>query len=59
MKTNASSMAGLPRLPRSGRQQVLHSVHRALVNRADAIVEVTGNNVKMTRPIEDLVFDEK
>ena len=25
----------------------------------DAIVEVTGNNVKMTRPIEDLVFDEK
>jgi hypothetical protein len=25
----------------------------------DVIVEVTGNNVKMTRPIEDLVFDEK
>ena len=25
----------------------------------DAIVEVTGNNVKMTRPIEDLVFDEE
>ena len=25
----------------------------------DAIVEVTGNEVKMTRPIEDLVFDEK
>jgi hypothetical protein len=25
----------------------------------DAIVEVTGNNVEMTRPIEDLVFDEK
>src|SRR6185295_10488908 len=25
----------------------------------DAVVEVTGNNVKMTRPIEDLVFDEK
>ena len=24
----------------------------------DAIVEVTGNNVRMTRPIEDLVFDE-
>jgi len=27
--------------------------------RLDAIVEVTGNNVEMTRPIEDLVFDEK
>jgi hypothetical protein len=25
----------------------------------DAIVEISGNNVKMTRPIEDLVFDEK
>ena len=25
----------------------------------DEVVEVTGNNVKMTRPIEDLVFDEK
>ena len=25
----------------------------------DAVLEVTGNNVKMTRPIEDLVFDEK
>ena len=25
----------------------------------DAVVEVTGNNVKITRPIEDLVFDEK
>ena len=25
----------------------------------DAVVEVTGNTVKMTRPIEDLVFDEK
>jgi endonuclease YncB( thermonuclease family) len=25
----------------------------------DAVVEVTGNNVEMTRPIEDLVFDEK
>jgi hypothetical protein len=25
----------------------------------DAVVDVTGNNVKMTRPIEDLVFDEK
>ena len=25
----------------------------------DAIVEVTDNNVKMTRPIEDLVVDEK
>ena len=25
----------------------------------DTIVDVTGNNVKMTRPIEDLVFDEK
>jgi hypothetical protein len=25
----------------------------------DAVVEVTGNNVRMTRPIEDLVFDEK
>jgi hypothetical protein len=23
------------------------------------IVEITGNNVKMTRPIEDLVFYEK
>lgn len=25
----------------------------------DAVVEVNGNNVRMTRPIEDLVFDEK
>jgi endonuclease YncB( thermonuclease family) len=25
----------------------------------DAVVEVTGNTVTMTRPIEDLVFDEK
>jgi hypothetical protein len=25
----------------------------------DAITEVTGNTVKMTRPVEDLVFDEK
>ena len=25
----------------------------------DTVVEVDGNNVKMTRPIEDLVFDEK
>jgi hypothetical protein len=25
----------------------------------DAVVEVTGNTVKMTYPIEDLVFDEK
>jgi hypothetical protein len=25
----------------------------------DAVVEVTGNKVKMTYPIEDLVFDEK
>jgi hypothetical protein len=25
----------------------------------DAVVEVTGDEVKMTRPIEDLVFDEK
>jgi endonuclease YncB( thermonuclease family) len=25
----------------------------------DVVVEVTGNTIKMTRPIEDLVFDEK
>jgi hypothetical protein len=25
----------------------------------DVIVEITGNNVKMTRPIEDLVFYER
>jgi hypothetical protein len=25
----------------------------------DAVVEVNGNNVRMTRPIEDLLFDEK
>jgi hypothetical protein len=25
----------------------------------DEVVQVSGNNVKMTRPIEDLVFDEK
>ncbi len=25
----------------------------------DAIVDITDNNMKMTRPIEDLVFDEK
>ena len=25
----------------------------------DVIVEITGNNVKMTRPIDDLVFYEK
>jgi hypothetical protein len=25
----------------------------------DSIVEVDGNNVRMTRPIEDVVFDEK
>jgi endonuclease YncB( thermonuclease family) len=25
----------------------------------DAVVKVAGNNVRMTRPIEDLVFDEK
>jgi hypothetical protein len=27
--------------------------------RLDVIVEITVNNVKMTRPIEDLVFYEK
>jgi len=25
----------------------------------DAVVDVTGNSVKMRRPIDDLVFDEK
>ena len=25
----------------------------------DEVVQVSGNNVKMTRPIKDLVFDEK
>ena len=25
----------------------------------DEVVEVTGNNLRMTHPIEDLVFDEK
>jgi hypothetical protein len=25
----------------------------------DEVVEVNGNNVRMTHPIEDLVFDEK
>ena len=50
---------GLPRLPRSGRRQVLHSVYRALNHRAGRHRGNTGNNVKMTRPIEDLVFYEK
>lgn len=49
----------LPRLPQSAADKffILSTGHST--NGLDAVVEVSGKNVKMTRPIEDLVFDEK
>ena len=54
------SMAGLPRpfLDQAADKFFILSTGLSTTG-LDAIVEVTGNNVKMSRPIEDLVFDEK
>jgi endonuclease YncB( thermonuclease family) len=53
------SMAGFPAFLDQAADKffILSTGHST--NGLDAVVEVTGNNVKMTRPIEDLVFDEK
>jgi hypothetical protein len=53
------SMAGLPAFLDQAADKffVLSTGHST--TGLDAVVEVSGNNVKMTRPIEDLVFDEK
>ena len=53
------SMAGFPALLDQAADKffILSTGHST--TGLDAIVEVTGNNVKVTRPIEDFVFDEK
>ena len=53
------SMAGLPAVLDQVADKffVLSTGHST--TGLDVVVEITGNNVKMTRPIEDLVFDEK
>jgi hypothetical protein len=54
-----SSMAGFPAfLDQAGDKFFILSTGHSTTG-LDAIVEVDGNKVKMTRPIEDLVFDEK
>jgi hypothetical protein len=54
-----TSMAGFPAfLDQAADKFFILSTGHATAG-LDAVVEVTGNNVKMTRPIEDLVFDEK
>jgi endonuclease YncB( thermonuclease family) len=53
------SMAGFPAfLDQAGDKFFILSTGHSTTG-LDAIVEVDGNKVKMTRPIEDLVFDEK
>jgi hypothetical protein len=53
------SMAGFPAfLDRAADKFFILSTGHSTTG-LSAVVEVTGNNVKMTRPIEDLVFDEK
>jgi hypothetical protein len=53
------SMAGFPAFLDQAADKffILSTGHST--NGLDAVVEVTGNTVKMTHPIEDLVFDEK
>ena len=53
-------MAGLPRpfLDQAADKFFILSTGQSTTG-LDVIVEITGNNVKMTRPIEDLVFYEK
>jgi endonuclease YncB( thermonuclease family) len=54
-----SSMAGFPAfLDQAGDKFFILSTGHSTTG-LDAVVEVDGNKVKMTRPIEDLVFDEK
>jgi hypothetical protein len=53
------SMAGFPAfLDQAGDKFFILSTGLSTTG-LDAVVEVVGNNVKITRPIEDLVFDEK
>jgi hypothetical protein len=53
------SMAGFPAFLDQAAEKffILSAAHST--TGLDAIVDVPGNNVKMTGPIEDLVFDEK
>jgi len=53
------SMAGFPAFLDQAADKFLILSTGHSTTGLDAIVEVTGNTVKMTRPIEDLVFDEK
>jgi hypothetical protein len=53
------SMAGFPAfLDQAADKFFILSTGHSITG-LDAVVEVTGNTVKMTRPIEDLVCDEK
>jgi hypothetical protein len=53
------SMAGFPAFfDQAGDKFLILSTGHSTTG-LDAVVEVTGNTAKMTRPIEDLVFDEK
>ena len=53
------SMAGFPAFLDQAADKffILYTGHST--TGLDAVVEVNGNDVRMTRPIEDLVFDEK
>ena len=54
-----SSMAGFPAfLDQAADKFFILSTGHSTTG-LDAVVEVDVNKVKMTRPIEDLVFDEK
>ena len=60
MKTNAPIWPGFPALSSNQAADKFFIVSTGhSTTGLDVIVEITGNNVKMTRPIEDLVFYEK
>jgi hypothetical protein len=54
------SMSGFPAfLDQAADKFFILSTGHSTTTGLDAVIEVNGTNVKMTRPIEDLVFDEK
>ena len=59
LRLGDDSMAGFPAfLDQAADKFFILSTGHSMTG-LDSIVEVNGNNVKMTRPIEDIVFDEK
>jgi hypothetical protein len=59
LRLGDDSMAGFPAfLDQAADKFFILSTGHSMTG-LDSIVEVNGNNVKMTHPIEDIVFDEK